>query len=222
MLAIVQARMSSTRLPGKVLKKLAGKPMLQWTLERLESSKFVDKIVVATSLDLGDDAVEEFCLAQKIKCHRGHLENVALRFAEVATLEKAEGLVRISGDSPLIDPEIIDQAISIYQTTVVDFVTNTMVRTFPKGQSVEVLNSGHFLKLCERMTESEDQEHVTKVFYKNPKKHRIVSFTSGIDAGHVRMCVDTHDDFTVVEKLIRMSNGHPEGWKKLLKLKSTL
>ena len=196
--------------------------MLQWTIERLGCSKLLKKIVVATSSDSGDDAVEEFCLAQNIKCHRGPLENVAQRFAEVATLEKAESFVRINGDSPLIDPEIIDQAISIFRATVVDFVTNTMVRTFPKGQSVEVLNSGHFLKLYESMTEPEDQEHVTKVFYKNPEKHRIIFFTSGMDAGHVQMSVDTMEDFEVVEKLIQMSNAHPEGWKKLLCLKATL
>jgi len=214
--------MSSRRFPGKVLKNLAGKPMLQWTLERLESSKFLGKVVVATSLDSGDDAVEAFCLSQNIKCHRGPLENVAQRFAEVATLEKAESFVRINGDSPLIDPEIIDEAVAIFRMTNADLVTNTLVRTFPKGQSVEVLNSGHFLKLCERMTEPEDQEHVTKVFYKNPEKYRIVSFTSGIDAGHVQMSVDIPDDFAVVERLIQMSNGNPEGWKELLNLKATL
>ena len=196
--------------------------MLQWTLERLESSKILSKVVVATSLDSGDDAVEEFCLSQNIKCHRGPLENVAQRFAEVVTLEKAESFVRINGDSPLIDPDIIDQAVSIFRATAVDFVTNTMVRTFPKGQSVEVLNSGHFFELCESMTEPEDQQHVTKVFYKNPGKHRIVSFTSGIDAGHAQMSVDTPDDFAVVERLIQMSNGKPEGWKELLNLKATL
>jgi len=214
--------MTSTRLPGKVLKNLAGKAMLQWTLERLESSKFLEKVVVATSLDSGDDVVEEFCLAQNIKCHRGPLKNVAQRFAEVATLEKAESFVRINGDSPLIDPGIIDQAVSIFRMTAIDFVTNTMPRTFPKGQSVEVLNSGHFIELCKHMTEPEDQEHVTKVFYKYPEKHRIVSFTSGVDAGHVQMSVDTPEDFEVIEKLIQMSNGHPEGWKKLLHLKATL
>jgi spore coat polysaccharide biosynthesis protein SpsF len=214
--------MSSRRFPGKVLKNLAGKPMLQWTLERLESSKFLGKAVVATSLDSGDDAVEEFCLSQNIKCHRGPLENVAQRFAEVATLEKAESFVRINGDSPLIDPEIIDEAVAIFRMTNADLVTNTLVRTFPKGQSVEVLNSGHFFELCESMTEPEEQEHVTKVFYKNPEKHRIVSFTSGIDAGHAQMSVDTPDDFAVVERLIQMSNGKPEGWKELLNLKATL
>ena len=214
--------MSSRRLPGKVLKNLAGKAMLQWTLERLESSKFLGKVVVATSLDSGDDAVEEFCLSQNIKCYRGPLENVAQRFAEVATLEKAESFVRVNGDSPLIDPEIIDEAVAIFRMTNADLVTNTMVRTFPKGQSVEVLKSGHFFELCESMTEPEDQEHVTKVFYKNPGNHRIVSFTSGIDAGHAQMSVDTPDDFAVVERLIQMSNGKPEGWKELLNLKATL
>lgn len=196
--------------------------MLQWTLERLEGSKFIGKVVVATSLDSEDDAVEEFCLAQKIKCHRGPLKNVSQRFAEVVTLEKAESFVRINGDSPLIDPEIIDEAVAIYRTSAVDLVTNTMVRTFPKGQSVEVLNSGHFFELCESMTEPEDQEHVTKIFYKNPEKHRIVSFTSGIDAGHIQMSVDTADDFAEVERLIQMSNGKPEGWKELLNLKAAL
>ena len=195
--------------------------MLQWTIERLGCSKLLKKIVVATSLDSSDDAVEEFCLAQSIKCHRGSLKNVALRFAQVVILEKVDEFVRISADSPLIDPEIIDKAIAIFWSSNADLVTNTMPRTFPKGQSVEVLSSGHFIELCKSMTEQEDQEHVTQGFYKNQGNHLIVSFTSGIDAGHVQMSVDTPDDFMVVENLIRMSNSHPEGWKKLLSLKAT-
>jgi spore coat polysaccharide biosynthesis protein SpsF len=222
MLAIIQARMSSTRLPGKVFKELAGKPMLQWTLERLGNSKMLKKVVVATSMDSGDNVVEEFCREKNVNFHRGPLENVALRFAEVITLEQADAFVRINGDSPLIDPIIIDQAVSLYQSTTVELVTNIMPRTFPKGQSVEVINSEHFQKLCKRMTEPTDQEHVTKGFYNNSEKHRIVSFTSGIDAGHVQLSVDTLDDFVEIEKLIKISNGQPEGWKELLSLKSTL
>tara|TARA_A100001015_G_scaffold319008_1_gene440623 strand:- start:2963 stop:3631 length:669 start_codon:yes stop_codon:yes gene_type:complete len=222
MIAIIQARMSSKRLPGKVFKELAGKPMLQWTLERLGNSKMLKKVVVATSIDSGDNIVEEFCREKNVNYHRGSLENVALRFTEVAKSEQADSFVRISGDSPFIDPEIIDQAISLFRSTKVELVTNIMPRTFPKGQSVEVINSGYFNKLYERMTKKTDKEHVTKIFYKNPEKHRIVSFTSGIDAGHVQLSVDTLDDFVEVEKLIQLSNGQPGNWKELLDLKSTL
>ena len=222
MLAIVQARMSSTRLPGKVIKEIVGKPMLQWTLERLENSKMLKKVVVATSSDARDDVVEDFCRAKNVNFHRGPLENVAQRFAEVVTLEKSDSFVRVSGDSPLIDPALIDQAVSLFRSTTVDLVTNKMPRTFPKGQSVEILNSRHFLKFCGSSTKKEDQEHVTKVFYKNPENHRIVSFTSGMDTGHIQMSVDTLEDFEMVDKLIKMSHEHPEGWKKLLSLKAKL
>jgi spore coat polysaccharide biosynthesis protein SpsF len=222
MLAIIQARMSSKRLPGKVLKNLAGKPMLQWTVERIKHSKFLKKIVVATSTDSEDDPVEEFCLKQNILFFRGPLENVARRFVEVIISEKEDAYVRVNGDSPLIDPDIIDQAILLFRTNTADLVTNTMIRTFPKGQSVEAINSVYFKKLCERMTEPTDQEHVTKVFYKKPEKHRIISFTSGIDVGHVQLSVDTLDDFEEVEKLIKISNGQPESWEKLLNLKAKL
>lgn len=132
MFLIVQARYNSSRLPGKVLKNLSSKPMLQWTLERLNNCQHVTKILVATSEERTDDPIEDFCSSSGWACFRGNLNNVADRFAQIVHREKIPAFVRISGDSPLIDPEIVDQAIQLYETSERDLVTNILVRTFPR------------------------------------------------------------------------------------------
>ena len=196
MLLIVQARYNSSRLPGKVLKNLSGKPMLQWTLERLNNCKRVRRIFVATSEERTDDPIEDFCLSSGWSCFRGNLNDVADRFAQIVHREKIPAFVRISGDSPLMDPEIVDQAIQLYETSECDLVTNILVRTFPKGQSVEVLKADTFLKILPDFDPSE-QEHVTSYYYKHPEKFRMIGFTGGEDAGKCQLSVLKHLMFTL-------------------------
>lgn len=222
MLVIVQARLSSSRLPGKVLRDLGGRPMLAWTLERVRAATQVTKVVVATSTEASDDPLAIFCAAQGVDCYRGSLENVAARYALAARAEAVNAFIRITGDAPLIDPAIIDWAIKLYHAGDWDLVTNVLVRTFPKGQSAEVLRSSTFFQVCAEMSDPVHLEHVTPFYYENLGRFRIAAFTSGSDKGGVQLSVDTPEDFAVAEYLVRQSGGRPQGWRELLALKDTM
>lgn len=222
MLAIIQARMNSNRLPGKVLKDLLGKPVLGWTIKRVRSASQIKRIIIATSDHQNDDPIEDYCRSMCEVCYRGSLDNVANRFAEILMIEKAEAFVRISGDSPLIDSKIIDHAVGLYKNAQCDLVTNIMLRTFPKGQSVEVLNTKTFISLSYSMKEVIDQEHVTTLYYKNLENFRVVSFTSGRDAASIQLSVDTAEDFKMVLRIFKASRGDPKTWRELLELRNQL
>lgn len=221
MLTVVQARMSSKRLPGKVLAPLSGKPMLSWTAGRLKAACMVSHLVVATSIEASDDPVAKFCDSEQIACYRGALNNVAQRFTELAIREGADALVRISGDSPVIDPEIVDTAIGVFRNDDCDLVTNVAERTFPKGQSVEVIRTSSLLHACDAMTEA-DREHVTSFFYTHRDIYRIVNFRSGEAAGTVQLSVDTAEDFAIMEKLLVACNGRPGNWRQLWDMQRAL
>lgn len=218
MLAIIQARLSSHRLPGKVLKALAGRPMLAWTVERVRAAETVTELVVATSNQSDDDAVADFCKSQGVRCHRGPLDDVAERFAQVVRALDAPAFVRLTGDAPLIDPAVIDMAVKLYQAGAWDLVSNVLARSFPKGQSVEVLRADTFLAACAAMTDLADREHVTRFLHNNRDRYRTVNFTSGVDAGAVQMSVDTSEDFAMAQQLVAASGGNPGGWRSLLDL----
>ena len=218
MLVIVQARLSSSRLPGKVLKDLGGRPMLAWTLERVRAAKLVSKLVVATSTQPDDDAVADFCAREGVTCHRGPLDNVAERFAIALRVEKADAFLRITGDAPLIDPAVIDAAIALYRAGDWDLVSNVLVRSFPVGQSVEAVRGETFLKALAEMDDAGDREHVTQFLHKNRGRYRTVNFSSGADAAAVQMSVDTPQDFASAQDLVVRSNGKPGGWRDLLAL----
>ena len=216
MLAVIQARMSSARLPGKVLMDLCGRVVLGRLVDRLSAAKTITHIVVATSNEHSDQAIADFCMKEGIKCHRGSLGNVTQRFCQVATVEKVDAFVRISGDSPLIDPAIVDRAVLYYQQEECDLVTNVLVRSFPKGQSVEVIRF-ESLEAIHRYGQSVDsQEHVTTAFYQDPERYRIVGFTSGIDAGKVNLSIDTPDDLIRLEKIVKACGDVWRGWRDLL------
>jgi spore coat polysaccharide biosynthesis protein SpsF len=216
MLAIVQARLSSTRLPGKVLMNLCGRSLLGRVVDRLSKARTVDRIVVATSSGSSDQGIVDFCEREGIRCHRGPLDDVAERFRQAAEFEAAEAFVRVSGDSPLIDSALVDLAVKYYGQAECDLVTNVLVRSFPKGQSVEVVRAATFNGFRGLLTEVQQKEHVTKVFYENPGAYRIVSFTSGMNAGAVNLSIDTPEDFARLEKLIGAVNDDAAGWRELL------
>ena len=218
---VVQARFDSSRLPGKVLKSLCKKKMLQWTYERLSECNRALKVVVATSREVTDDPIAEFCEGASWPYYRGSLANVAERFATIIQQEQIPAFVRISGDSPLIDPKIVDQAIQLYENSDSDLVTNIQIRSFPKGQSVEVLKSKTFLRILPEFNKYE-QEHVTPFYYRHPERFRITAFTSGVDAGSCQLSIDTPADFEKVEWLLKKTLGKPGSWKELWQLSQQL
>jgi spore coat polysaccharide biosynthesis protein SpsF (cytidylyltransferase family) len=206
MLILIQARMSSGRLPGKVLRPLAGRPMLAWLIERLGHARSVDVPVVATSQKPDDDPIDAFCTRAGVRCFRGPLDDVAERLASAAESAGAEAFVRVSGDSPLMSPQIVDDLVALYGATEVDLATNVQTRTFPKGLSVEVIRVAA-LRRAQKAMHAGEAEHVTSAFYRRPSDFRIVNLTSGGDWGAIQMSVDTAEDLVLAERMLASSNG---------------
>lgn len=210
-IAIIQARMSSHRLPGKSLARVNGRPLLQMVLERVDRCIALDGCVVATSTDSSDDALELFCESHGVPVHRSSLANVASRFREIAQRESCDAFVRVNGDSPLIDPRMIDQGIGRYCACSYDLVTNVQHRTYPRGQSVEVVRATAFERAYSLMCEPADFEHVTRVFYRRADDFQIGSFRHVSDLSGVQMSVDSAEDLERVRRIAaRMTRPHVE------------
>jgi len=165
---IVEARMNSTRLPGKVLKNIIGKTVIELLLNRLKSIKKIDKIIIATTKNSKDDLIEEFANKKKFHVYRGDENNVMQRVMKAAEYYNTDIIVSITGDCPLIDPEIVDQAINLYKNNKAKYVSNCHIRSYPDGMDVQVY-SLNTLKKSYTMTKSLlDREHVTLHIRKNP------------------------------------------------------
>jgi spore coat polysaccharide biosynthesis protein SpsF len=223
-ITVIQARTSSQRLPNKVLKTVDDLPMLQYVIDRARRAKMVSETIVATSKGTDDDPVEALCKQIKLKCFRGSLENVASRFLDAIKPEDCEAFVRVSGDSPLIDPALIDTAIKIYREQEADVVTNVHPRTFPKGQSVEVVRKNTFIRAYDLFETDTEMEHVTQHFYDHIDMYRVVNFENPEQLGHLNLSVDTIDDFEFFRKIIAMmTKPHCEySLEELLALASSL
>lgn len=192
---IVQARMGSSRLPGKVLREIAGRSVVQYVLERLQRCRRLDEIVVATSTHEDDDPLAAHCRRLGVEVYRGDLHDVAKRFLGVIDSFGFDAFVRISGDSPLLDPQLVDEAVERYAGSSFDVVTNLMPRSYPKGQSVEVVNSTAFRAACGAMETVEQREHVTRFFYERCEEFRILNLSAPRDMSDIRLTVDTEEDW---------------------------
>jgi spore coat polysaccharide biosynthesis protein SpsF len=208
---VIQARMGSSRLPGKVLYEVNGKVLLQYVIERVRRSKYADCLVVATSCEPQDNAIADFCRRFGVEFYRGALNDVAGRFAEVLEKYGFDVFVRICGDSPLIDQTLIDKACDIFLQGDFDIVTNTLHRTYPRGQSVEVVRAEVFERARRLMTEDEDKEHVTRFFYRNADRFDIHNFCSDRDRGFIQLSVDNPTDMELFAKVVsQMDRAHWE------------
>jgi spore coat polysaccharide biosynthesis protein SpsF (cytidylyltransferase family) len=183
--------------------------MLQYLLERLDHCSHLHDVVVATSKDESDTPIAGFCKDYGIDCCRGPLYDVAGRFREVLDIYWFDGFVRVSGDSPLLDQRLIDKGVEIFLRSHVDLVTNIFPRTYPSGQSVEVVAADAFRRGYERMHTAEDFEHVTRFFYRNRREFRIHNFASEVYCGDVHLSVDTPQDMEVFAAIVkRMTKPH--------------
>jgi spore coat polysaccharide biosynthesis protein SpsF len=200
--AVVQARYSSQRLPGKVLREVDGKPLLWFLLERLARCKRLSRTVVATSTDASDDAIARLCSERGVGLYRGPLDDVLGRFIGVADQLGEPALVRINGDSPFMDPAIVDRAVGLFQTDDADVVTNVHPRSFPKGQSVEVIATAALRQVAEQTSDALDREHVTRFFYRYPEQFRIRNFKREPNVADIQLSVDTPEDFEALVQLV--------------------
>lgn len=198
-LAVLQARMSSTRLPGKVLMPLAGAPMIVRQIERTLRSRRIDRLVVATSANPSDDVLERTVRREGIEVYRGPLDNVLERFVGALDAYPADHVVRLTADCPLVDPSVLDETIEAHLETGADYATNTPPRPmFPKGLDVEVMTAGALRRAAAEATSDEEREHVTWGIHTRPDAWRIAYHSQPVDEGDVRWTVDRPDDYAFV------------------------
>jgi spore coat polysaccharide biosynthesis protein SpsF len=199
---IIQARMGSTRLPGKVLRPTAGRPMLSYQIERLHQVKAPHSLIIATSDQSADDTIEAFCQQEKVICFRGEEDNVLDRYYQACQTYPADIIVRLTADCPLIDPAVIDEAISLYKKQPADYISNTLERTYPRGMDVELFTYKALLKAFHEAKKPFDKEHVTPYIYRKSSGFTVKNYGMTPDASMYRLTVDTIEDFTLIKTLI--------------------
>ena len=216
--AIIQARTSSKRLPNKVMKKINNQPLISYVYNRVKKSKKITKIIIACSKLKSDDELVKFCKHKKYNFFRGSLNNVLQRYVHVSKKYNLKYFVRITGDSPCIDPAIIDRAIRIYKSKRCDLVTNVHPRSYPAGISVEVVNSKMIIDIEKNKNISKkNKEHLTSYFYQNEKKYSIVNFKNKKDFSKYNLAIDTLRHLKKIKPILEQKKFLTFTWKKILK-----
>lgn len=201
--AIVQARMTSTRLPGKILRPIAGRPMLWYQLQRLRAASRLDAVVVATTTNPTDDAVEAFCRQQGVQVTRGPEHDVLARYAQAARGHDASRVVRLTSDCPLLPGALVDEAIRRFDAAQpCDYLSNMLEPTYPYGLAVEVMHAAALLQAADEATDPAEREHVTPFIYWRPGRFRLASMRQEPDLSHHRWTVDTPEDFDLVSRIL--------------------
>ena len=200
-LVILQARMSSRRLPGKVLLILNDKPMIYWQIKRILRAKSITKLVVAISEHPSDDILANYLDEIAQEYIRGPLDNVLERFIQANKLYNPQNIVRITGDCPFVMPEIIDSVVSLFNETKFDYVSNVVDLTFPDGLDVEVFNANILEKLTNYPLSSVEKEHVTLGILNRKDDFIIGNYSNSKNLSHYRWTVDTAEDFNFVSKI---------------------
>jgi glutamate-1-semialdehyde-2,1-aminomutase len=218
--AIVQARMGSSRLPGKVLADIAGETMLGRVVERLQRSRTVDHVVVATSDSAADDAVEQFCQHKHCAVFRGSEANVLDRYYRTAKAFRADAIVRVTADCPLIDPEVIDRVVAAYLTGDCDYASNTLVCTYPDGLDAEVFSSTALEVAWYEARRETDREHVTPYLRSSGRfRLRNVECELGRSLHHLRWTVDEPGDLEFARAIYaRLGARSDFSWREVLSL----
>jgi spore coat polysaccharide biosynthesis protein SpsF len=197
-LAILQARFSSSRLPGKVLLPILGRPMLALQIERLRRSARIDRLILATSLDKSDDGVEAFAKAEGVECFRGNLDDVLDRFYQAAKPHKPDHVVRLTGDSPLTDAALIDDIIREHLEQGNDYTTNAVEPTYPDGLDAEVFRFACLEEAWREAKLPSQREHVTPFINRQPDRYRIAHYKREPDLSALRWTVDEPADYELV------------------------
>jgi len=207
--AIIQARMTSSRLPGKVLEPIAGKPAILFMHERVRRARLVDAICLATSVDPSDDALAAAAAEAGIAVHRGSLDDVLDRFIGAARAHAAEIVVRLTGDCPLIDPALIDAVIGTLVGEGCDYASNIDPPVFPDGLDVEVMTAAALESAAAEAGLGSEREHVTPFIRNRPERFRAGHVGAAVDLSALRWTVDYPDDLALVRALAEGVEGDP-------------
>lgn len=201
----IQARSSSKRFPNKVMAQISGHPMIEWVVRHCKLSDC--EVFVLTSTDPSDDELVDFLEEKSISFYRGDLHNVLLRFLNFMNEHGIQQILRVSADSPLIHPAVIEKTLEtakIYPEY--DVITNVFPRTFPKGQSVELLSRFAIESISELSLSTENKEHITSYFYANPTEFKIKNIENQTDISNINLCVDTPVELARLQKIVDLCN----------------
>ena len=222
--AVIQARMGSERLPGKVLQDIAGKPMIDRVIERIDCCRNIDEIIVATSIAPCDDYLADHCQSLGVQVIRGSEDDVLSRYALAARAFDCQNVVRITSDCPLVDPKIVDQVVGpVLTNPAVHYVCNFFPqRLFPRGLDAEAMTVETLNYVDKTATDRRHREHVTLMIYENASQFNIASVSNRLDHSHLRWTVDTEADLELVRTIYEHfkhrgieSFGYPEIMKAL-------
>ena len=200
-LGIIQARMGSTRLPGKVLRKLAGRTVLDRVVRAARASGVLDDLVVATTTEAIDDAVEAECARIGVDCYRGPVDDVLTRFLGVLETHDSDNVMRFTADCPLLDSRLIAMAWRVFGASGADYLTTSIARTLPRGLDVEIVRTP-VLKAIDALATEHHRTHVTSYIYTHADEFDVIGLTMQPDLSHLRLTLDTPDDWRLIEAII--------------------
>lgn len=202
--------MGSSRLPGKVLMDIAGQTMLSQVVMRLRRAKHIEEILVATTDQPADDAIVAECRKADVKVSRGDQADVLDRYYRAAQLSKADVVVRITSDCPLIDPGLTDQTIARFLEAGPDYASNALVRTYPRGLDTEVMSFDALARTWRKAQKPYEREHVTPYIYEHPEEFKLLPVTGEVDFSHHRWTVDTPEDLDFVRAVYNRLKATPD------------
>lgn len=198
--ATIEARMTSTRLPGKVLREAVGKPMLELMIERVRRVPMLDGVIVATTVNAADDAIVALARRLGVACYRGSEDDVLSRVLEAARAHHADVIVELTGDCPLIDPDIVTETIDRYLASGADYVSNILERTYPIGMDTQVFATDVLADVARRSDDPADHEHVSLFIYRHPEIYRLrnVAAPQCFTRPRLRLTLDTGEDLALI------------------------
>jgi spore coat polysaccharide biosynthesis protein SpsF len=202
-IAVLQARMSSSRLPGKVMLLINNNPMIFWQIRRIKKSLRVNRVVVAISSDTTDNVLAEYLDSIHQEYIRGPLDNVLARFTIVETIYKPDVIIRLTGDCPFVMPDLIDEMLGLFDRVQVDYLSNILELTFPNGLDIEIIKCGVLTRLNSMNLSDSEREHVTLGLLNRRSDYSVHNFTNAVDLSHYRWTVDTEKDFYFVSNIFK-------------------
>ena len=201
--AIVQARMGSSRLPGKVMQGIMGKTMLWHIVNRIQNSGLIDEIIIATTSDKKDNEIADFAIKNNFNIFRGSEDDVLDRYYQTAKKYKADIIVRITGDCPLADPVLVDEVIQFYLDNDFDYASNTIKPTYPDGLDTEIFSFNVLEQAWEEADLQSEREHVTPYIKKHSEIFKLGNFENSTDLSHMRWCVDCDNDLVFIKEVFQ-------------------
>jgi spore coat polysaccharide biosynthesis protein SpsF len=214
--AVIQARTGSTRLPGKVLEDLGGRPVLEWVVRAAQAAHQIDTVIVATSTQAGDDSVAALAGSLGVPVVRGSEDDVLSRFVAALDAHPADAVVRLTADCPLLDPTLIDAVAGAWAAAPThDYVSTVLVRCLPRGLDVELITA-HALRALDRTAVGHDRVHVTSGAYADPTTYRLLGLCVTPVAGDLRVTLDTREDLVLLRALVAELPDAPPAWRDVV------